>query len=126
MPLPHSVPSRLTSPRCRPGLGSVAESARHGRAVAKSLVERYRLLGPLVDRVEQAGRRLVDSPFVPFVRPRQRPTLLEYEQALEDAISRTASGRFEDGARASGPQRVQPRRVARRLPAPYGAVVRAR
>ena len=90
------------------GLGSVAEGVRHGRAVAKSFTERYRLLGPLVDTVEQAGRRLVDLPFIPFVRRRQRPTLLEYEQALEDAISRARANGSRTALVLQGPSVFNP------------------
>jgi hypothetical protein len=68
-------------------MATVTESARHGREVAKGLTERYRVLAPLVDAMEQAGRRLVDSSIVPFVRRRRQPTLLEYEHALEETIA---------------------------------------
>jgi hypothetical protein len=67
-------------------VAAVTEGARHGREVAKGLTERYRLLAPFVDAVEQAGRRLVDSSVVPFVRRRHQPTLAEYEHALETTI----------------------------------------
>lgn len=67
-------------------LAAVTEGARHGREVAKGLMERYRVLAPLVDAVEQAGRRLVDSSVVPFVKRRRQPTLVEYERALEATI----------------------------------------
>ena len=67
-------------------IGALVQQARHVREVSKGVIQTHLLVRPLLHVVETVGRTLVDGPLHRVVHRHGRPTLTEYERALEDAI----------------------------------------